>query len=172
MYLFRNSPLAALVPHNPALHGYACNYIGGDSGPEVVAQDYYLYRDLGKWAVFQHIPSCAYYAAVRIGKPSNCPCGDDWRQEQAHLRRASEGIAGAELTGSVGPWMFYDLVYALEAGVVAPEEARAAGYVDDAIYSLNGHLRDLGCSTPEEALALLHIIDGGKGESDINTCVS
>jgi len=133
-----------------------------------MAQDYLLYRDLGEHAVFQHALSKVYYAAVRIGLPSNCPCGDDWRQELAHLRRASEVIQEGGLTGSVGPWTFYDLVYALEAGVVTPQEARAAGYVADAIYHLRGHVRDLGCSTPEEALTLLHIIvEGGKSEADL-----
>lgn len=157
MYLFRSSPDGPLVLHNPKLHGYACDYIGGDSGPVVIAQDYRLQLDLGAKAVFQHAPTGAYFAAVRIGGPSMFPCGDDWRQEQAHIMRAREVFWLARLILQTG-FMFYDLVFLLEAGPVTPREAIVDGYFGDAVYTLRGHVQELGCATPAEALALLALI--------------
>ena len=158
MYLFRGSPGGPFVLHDPQLHGYACDYIGGDSGPCVVVDDYSLFLDKGEKAVFQHTQTGKYVAAVRIGRPSMCPCGDDWRQGQAHIMIASEVFRGAKLVSQIGPFTFYDLVFVLESGSVTPREAIAAGYFGDAVYSLRGHVRELECTTPAEAEALLALI--------------
>jgi hypothetical protein len=148
MYLYRSSSDAPLVPHQPAVHGYPCDYIGGDSGPEVRANDYQLFLDRGEVAVFQHRRTAAYHAAVRIGLPSMLPCGQDYRQQQAHIILASEALHAAGLSGYVGPFTFYDLLFVLEAGPVTPREAIVAGYFGDAIFSLRGHVRFLACDTP------------------------
>ena len=160
MYLYRSSPDDPLVLHNCELHGYACEYIGGDSGPVVVAKDYRLHLDMGEKAVFRHRCTGKYFAAVRIGGLSMFPCGDDWRQEQAHIVMAREVFQGegVGLSAAVGPFSFYDLLFLLEAGPVTPREAIVNGYFGDAVFNLRGHVREPACSTPARALTLLALI--------------
>jgi hypothetical protein len=124
MYLYRSSQNGLLVPHDPKLHGYACDYIGGDSGPVVIARDFRLHLDAGETAVFQHTHTGRYFAAVQIGSPSMLLCGEDWRQEQAHIK-TYRGNPGGFL---IGPFTFYDLLFLLEPGPITPREAIAVGY--------------------------------------------
>jgi hypothetical protein len=151
MYLYRQTPGGPLVPHNPEQQGYPCDYIGGDSGPVVVARDFRLHLDLGKHAIFQHTRTEKYFAALQIGSPSMLLCGDDWRQEQAHIKTYSGHRSGMVM----GPFTFYDLVFLLEPGLVTPREVISAGYFGCAVHSLRGHVREPACSTTEDALALL-----------------
>jgi hypothetical protein len=158
MYLYRSSPQAQLEAHRLERHGYPCDYIGGDSGLEVVAEDYQLFLDRGEEAVFRNMRSGEYHAAVRIGQLSMSPLGDDWRQQQADIILACETFHTAQLSRFVGPFTFYDLVFVLEAGQVTPREAIAAGYFGEAISTLRGHMRFLACTTPDEAVALLRLL--------------
>jgi hypothetical protein len=156
-YLYRASPQAPRVPHRPQVHGYACDYIGGDAGVEVVAEEYWLHLDLGQTAVFLHRPSGKFHAATRIGEPTVCPVGDDWRQGQAHIVLATDVMHTEHLVGEMGPFSFYDLLCELVGGPVTPREAIADGYFGDAVFNLRGHALLLPCDTPEEALELLAI---------------
>jgi hypothetical protein len=160
MYLYRTTQKDALVPHIPETHGYPCDYIGGDGGPTVEAEDYHLCLDRGEQVIFLNSRTGKYHAAVRVGEPSMFPCGVDWRQEQAHIMRAYEVSQSprGEFTALVGPFSFYNLLYVLSAGAVTPREAIAAGYIGEAVKSMRGHVRDLACETLEEALALLALL--------------
>lgn len=158
MYLYRTTQKDALVPHIPETHGYPCDYIGGDGGPTVEAEDYHLCLDKGEQVVFLNSRTGKYHAAVRVGEPSMFPCGVDWRQGQAHIMRACEVSQSSEMTALVGPFSFYNLLYALEARPVTPHEAIAAGYFGEAVNSMRGHTHDLACETLEEALALLALL--------------
>ena len=74
MYLFRESPTSPLLPHDPESHSYACDYLGGDSGLEVKAEEYELvsvYRRSA--AIFQHRPSGKFCPAVQVGSLSIVP---------------------------------------------------------------------------------------------------
>jgi hypothetical protein len=157
MYLYKPAPDASLVVHSPELHGYPCNFIGGDSGPVVVAREYRLHLDLGGTAIFQHRQTGKYYAAVRIGEPSMLPCGENVFQQCAHIKTYHPHSSGLVQ----GPFTFYDLVFLLEAGPVTPREAIVDGYFGSAIFSLSGHVRELACETIEEALALLAFFTPG-----------
>ena len=161
-YLYRAAPQEQLRAYRPEEHGYPCEYVGGDEGPPVVAGEYLLVRDLGAYAVFLQEPTGAHYAAVRIGEPTLSPVGDDWRQGQAHIMLGTSALVTTHLEGVVGPFSFYDLLFALERGDVTSREAVVAGSFGEAVWSLRGHVRPLPCATVDEALALLALFTEGR----------
>lgn len=164
MYLFHESLTAPLIVHDPERHSYACDYLGGDSGLEVKAEEYALvsvYRRSA--AIFQHRPSGKFCPAVQIGEISNCPIGDDWHQAQAHLMVPRWSRRSGSFAAATGPFTFYDLVAILEECPVSSEEAAANGYFGDALYSLRGRVRSIFCATPQEAQGFLDVIFPRKG---------
>lgn len=158
LYLYRESSTAPLVVHDPAYHSYACDYLGGDSGPEVEAEAYTLVRLYRGAAIFLHRPSGKFCPAVQVGSLSYCPIGDDWCQAQAHLMVPRQSIRSNGFAAATGPFAFYNLVAILEAGAVSSEEAAANGYFGDALHSLRGHVRLIFCATPQEAQGFLDVI--------------
>lgn len=159
MDLYRLSSTDPLLPHDPQLHGYACDYLGGDGGDlPVETEDLERHRDLGVVAVFRHRQTGYYFPAVRVGEPSVSPWGEDWRQGQAHLCVACEVLQGDALTGFLGPFSFYHLVRILEGGRVSPREAIVGGYVGEAVFTLRGRVLLPACQTCEEAQALLGVL--------------
>jgi hypothetical protein len=158
LYLYRESSAAPLVPHDPDVHSYACDYLGGDSGPEVKAEEYALFRLYRGAAIFQYRPSGKFCPAVQVGSLSHCPIGDDWRQAQAHLMVPRQSIRSKGFTAATGPFAFYNLVAILEACAVSSEEAAANGYFGDALYNLRGRVRSIFCATPQEARGFLDLI--------------
>ena len=105
----------------------------------VVAREYRLHLKVGDTAVFQHMPTGKYFAAVQIGEPSMLLCGDTVFQQDAHIKIGTP-LEDTDLIQ--GPYVFYDLVFLLEAGAVTPRGAISDGYVGRAIFSLSGHLRN------------------------------
>lgn len=160
MYLYRASQDAALHLHQPEEHGYACDYLGGDRGPTVVASDYILQGVPEHSVVFLHRLTGMFHPAVRVGMPSRWWVGDDWRQAQAHIVLPDE--AG-------GTFSFYNLLHVLEAGDVTARAAIAAGYTHEAVRSARGSVRPLRCATLQEAQTTLALLaEKGGAKRDVS----
>ncbi len=152
MYLYRSALDAPLEMHRPDAHGYACDYLGGDSGLALHALDYVLQGELAEHVVFLHTPTGRFVPALQVGTPSRCFLGGDWRQAQADLVLFHE---------SDGTFIFYDVLAVLQAGHVTPRAAIAAGYIGDAVRTLRGYVQPLDYATVEEAQCVLLLVKGG-----------